>query len=166
MLYLRTLKRSVPINVWIETEDAMRAWGARLGQRLQAGDVVCLSGPMGAGKTTLAQGIAAGLGVTEPVSSPTFTLVQEYAGRLPVFHLDVYRLRSPDELWDLSFEDLLAAAGVILIEWPERIAGALPRERLEIAIALAADARDVTVSGQGHRGAALAAALAADTACG
>src|SRR5262249_49915787 len=119
---------------------------------LRAGDVVCLSGPLGAGKTTLAQGIAEGLGVTEPVSSPTFTLVQEYEGRLPVFHLDVYRLRSLDELWDLSYEDLRADGGVMLIEWPERIAPALPPDRLEIRIAHAGQARDVEIEGQGTQG--------------
>src|SRR5205823_12205470 len=129
-----------------ETEGEMREFGRRLGETLQAGDVVCLTGPLGAGKTTLAQGIAEGLGVTEPVSSPTFTLVQEYAGRVPVFHLDVYRLRSLDELWDLSFEDLRAAPGVMLIEWPERIAPALPADRLEVEIAPDGDAREVTIN--------------------
>jgi tRNA threonylcarbamoyladenosine biosynthesis protein TsaE len=139
----------------------MRSWGEQIGKALREGDVVCLRGPLGAGKTTLAQGIAAGLGVTEPVSSPTFTLVQEYAGRVPVYHLDVYRLRSLDELWDLSFDDLRSAAGVMLIEWPERIAPALPEERLEIALSLAGDARDVTLQGHGERGTELAAVAAA-----
>src|SRR5438128_143699 len=134
----------------IETEVEMREFGRKLGETLGPGDVVCLSGPLGAGKTTLAQGIAAGLGVTEPVSSPTFTLVQEYAGRVPVYHLDVYRLRSLDELWDLSFEDLRAAPGVMLIEWPERIAPALPPDRLEIEIAAAGDGRKLTVRGLGR----------------
>jgi tRNA threonylcarbamoyladenosine biosynthesis protein TsaE len=139
-----------PLKLRVETEAEMRALGERIGAELQSGDVVCLSGPLGAGKTTLAQGIAAGLGVTEPVSSPTFTLVQAYAGRVPVYHLDVYRLRSLDELWDLSFDDLRAAPGVMLIEWPERIAPALPPDRLEIEIAPAGDARDVTVQGYGR----------------
>src|SRR5262249_26031582 len=134
----------------VETEEEMRALGQRLAARLGAGDAVCLSGPLGAGKTTLAQGIAQGLGVTEPVSSPTFTLVQEYAGRLPVFHLDGYRLRSLDELWDLSYEDLQAAGGVMLIEWPERLTPVLPPDRLEIRIAHAGEARDVEIEGRGR----------------
>jgi tRNA threonylcarbamoyladenosine biosynthesis protein TsaE len=144
----------------IESEEAMRAWGRRLGEMLRAGDVVGLTGPLGAGKTTLAQGIAVGLGVTEPVSSPTFTLVQEYAGRVTVYHLDVYRLRSLDELWDLSFDDLRAAPSVLLIEWPERIAPALPPDRLEIAITPDGDARDMTVTAMGHRGQEIVARLA------
>jgi tRNA threonylcarbamoyladenosine biosynthesis protein TsaE len=89
--------------------------------------------------------------------------VQEYAGRLPVYHLDVYRLRSLDELWDLSFADLRAVPSVLLIEWPERIAPALPTERLEIRIALDGDAREVTIESHGRRGTEIAAALAAGT---
>lgn len=114
--------------------EQTRALGEALGQRLRPGDVVTLSGDLGAGKTALAQGLGLGLGVEEPVSSPTFGLVHEYAGRCPVWHLDVYRLRSPDELVDLSWQDLLTGGGVLLIEWPERIAGALPEERLEIEL--------------------------------
>jgi tRNA threonylcarbamoyladenosine biosynthesis protein TsaE len=111
-----------------------RALGERLGRLLGPNDVVCLQGELGAGKTTLAQGIAAGLGVDEPVSSPTFALVQQYEGRLPVYHLDVYRLASLDELIDLGFPELWRAGAVLLIEWPERIAAALPKERIEVAI--------------------------------
>jgi tRNA threonylcarbamoyladenosine biosynthesis protein TsaE len=132
-------------------EDATRAFGERLGRLLEPGDVVCLSGDLGAGKTTLAQGIAAGLGVEEPVSSPTFALVQEYAGRAPVFHLDVYRLASLDELIDLGFPELWHAGGVILIEWPEQIAPALPPDRLEIHLTSLPASRRLTLFAQGPR---------------
>jgi tRNA threonylcarbamoyladenosine biosynthesis protein TsaE len=114
--------------------EATFALGEALGRRLEAGDLVMLSGDLGAGKTALAQGIAAGLGVTEPVSSPTFALVHEYRGRVRVWHLDVYRLRGPEELADLSWDDLLRGGGVLLVEWPERIREALPPERLDLAL--------------------------------
>ena len=114
--------------------DETHRLGRTLGERLQPGDVVTLSGELGAGKTALAQGIAAGLDVTEPVSSPTFALVHEYAGRCPVWHLDVYRLTGPHDLPELSWDDMLEGRGVLLIEWPERITPALPEDRLEITL--------------------------------
>lgn len=123
-----------PMQRITHSAEETQRLGRTFGERLQPGDVVTLSGELGAGKTALAQGIAAGLGVTEPVSSPTFALVHEYAGRCPVWHLDVYRLSGPDDLPDLSWDDMLAGRGVVLIEWPERIAGALPEHRLEIAL--------------------------------
>lgn len=126
--------------------------GRTLGERLRPGDVVTLSGELGAGKTALAQGIAAGLGVAEPVSSPTFALVHEYQGRCPVWHLDVYRLSGPQDLPDLSWDDMLAGRGVLLIEWPERITSALPEDRLEIALDYGhADTRTLTLRPHGPR---------------
>src|SRR2546423_15628180 len=100
--------------------EETQALGEALGRRLGPGDVVGLSGDLGAGKTALAQGIARGLGVEEPVSSPTFALVHEYAGRVSVWHLDTYRVASLDELIDLSWDDLLSGGGVVLVEGPER----------------------------------------------
>jgi tRNA threonylcarbamoyladenosine biosynthesis protein TsaE len=82
----------------------------------------------------LSQGIGLGLEVDEPVTSPTFALVHEYAGRVPVWHLDTYRVSGADELVDLSWDDLLAGGGAVLVEWPERIAEALPPDRLEIRL--------------------------------
>src|SRR5438876_7506419 len=111
---------------WVTgSDEETRAVGEALGRRLGPGDVVCLEGPLGAGKTTLAQGLARGLGVADVVNSPTFTLVQEYEGRRPVFHLDVYRLSGPEEAADLAIPEMIAAGGVLLIEWPERIASLL-----------------------------------------
>jgi tRNA threonylcarbamoyladenosine biosynthesis protein TsaE len=127
-------------RVVVETHDAeeTRALGARLGRQLGPGDVLCMRGELGAGKTVLAQGVAAGLGVTEPVSSPTFNLLQQYTGRLPVYHLDAYRVSSRDELIDLGFPELWDAGGVVLIEWPERIA-ALPSSRIEVRMEVVRD---------------------------
>ena len=145
---------------WVtRTDEETRAVGEALGRRLAPGDVVCLEGPLGAGKTTLAQGIARGLGVEEVVNSPTFTLVQEYAGRHPVYHLDVYRLSRPEEAADLAIEELRAAGGVLLIEWPERIASLLPADRLEIRLEPQGDVRRLTAVGHGPRSEALLAAL-------
>jgi tRNA threonylcarbamoyladenosine biosynthesis protein TsaE len=131
--------------------------GQRLGTLLVPGDVIALRGDLGAGKTALAQGIGEGLGVMEPVSSPTFSLVQEYRGRLPLWHLDVYRLRSPDEVVDLGWSDLLGGGGVVLVEWPERIEASLPPERLDIALEYGAaeEERRLTVTPLGERMTAL-----------
>lgn len=138
------------------------ALGAALGRRAQVGDFICLRGMMGAGKTAFAQGIAAGLGVTEPVSSPTFTLVQEYEGRLRFWHIDAYRLRDEDEAVDLGLEDMARAGGVVVVEWPERIERLLPADRLEITLApQEVGSRHVTLRPLGERAAALAAGLTA-----
>ncbi|MDI6710098.1 MAG: tRNA (adenosine(37)-N6)-threonylcarbamoyltransferase complex ATPase subunit type 1 TsaE [Bacillota bacterium] len=110
------------------------ALGAALGQLLRPGDLLCLSGDLGAGKTAFAQGVARGLGVEGPVTSPTFIIVNEYEGRLPFYHFDVYRLDDPEEITLLGFDDYLEGNGVTLIEWAERIERALPEERLGIKI--------------------------------
>ena len=106
--------------------DETRAVAAALAAHLEAGDVVVLVGDLGAGKTTFAQGIARGLGVEGPVTSPTFTLVQQYAGRLPVAHVDVYRLDRIQELHDLGFEELIDGPGVTIIEWGDTVRQVLP----------------------------------------
>ena len=108
--------------------------GARLAGLLEPGDVVLLSGNLGAGKTVFAQGVAAGLGIDEPVTSPTFTLIHEYQGRLPLYHVDLYRIAGEIEAGDLGLEDYLYGEGVTLIEWPERAAGLVPPARLLVAL--------------------------------
>ena len=112
------------------------ALGRRFARRLKAGDCVALSGPLGAGKTVLVRGIAVGLGLEDDrlVASPTFVLVREYGGRLPIYHVDLYRTAAPAaELADLGLEEMLTD-GVVLIEWADRAAGALPGSRWEIAV--------------------------------
>lgn len=109
--------------------------GQEIGQAAVGGLVLALSGNLGAGKTHLTQGIAIGLGIERKlVNSPTFALVQEYAGRLPVFHFDTYRLRSVDEFLELGFDEYLAAQGVCVIEWADRVVNVLPADRLTIRI--------------------------------
>lgn len=112
------------------------ALGERLAARLKAGDCVALDGELGAGKTVLIRGIALGLGVKDPqlVSSPTFVLVQEYPARVPVYHVDLYRLpNAPAELAELGLGEMLAH-GVVLIEWAARAGAALPKRRWQIDI--------------------------------
>ncbi len=111
------------------------AFGRSLGQRLAAGDIVCLAGDLGAGKTLLVQGIATGLGVTDDVTSPTFTILQVYGGgRLPLNHFDLYRLDNADELEDVGFEEYTGGEGAAVIEWADKFAAAMPGECLWIEL--------------------------------
>jgi tRNA threonylcarbamoyladenosine biosynthesis protein TsaE len=144
--------------------DETRALAERLGRLLRPGDVVCLIGDLGAGKTTFTQGLALGLGLPpdEPVNSPTFTLIAEHpGGRAPLYHFDVYRLPDASGLADLAFDEYLDAAGVVVIEWADRIADALPLGRLDIALAEgeAPNMRQVTLTAHGARAEAVQEAL-------
>jgi len=145
---------SAPDCVASASADETRELGARLGRLLQAGDVVALSGPLGAGKTCFVQGVAQGLGVDPriPVTSPTFTLVGEYPGRTPLRHADFYRVDGYDRLLDAGFDDMLDGRGVLVVEWPERLPAALPEERLEIRIEpVGESSRRLWIGGQGAR---------------
>lgn len=107
----------------------------RLAAHLQAGDLILLQGGLGAGKTTFVQGLAQGLGVREPVTSPTFTLIHHYSGgRLPLYHFDLYRLEGEEEVADLGFEEYLEQQGVIVVEWAERLGSLTPSEYLRVNI--------------------------------
>jgi len=100
--------------------------GYKLGHNLEKGAVVALYGDLGAGKTAFTRGIAAGLGIDDNVSSPTFTIVNEYSGKIPLFHFDMYRLGSEDELFDIGWDDYLERGGVCVVEWSENVPGAFP----------------------------------------
>ena len=111
------------------------AYGRKCGQEAKAGQVFCLYGDLGVGKTVFTQGFAVGLGITEPVSSPTFTIVQVYEeGRLPFYHFDVYRIADPEEMYEVGFDDYIEGDGVCFIEWANLIDDLLPEERTEITI--------------------------------
>lgn len=111
------------------------AYGRKCGQEAKAGQVFCLYGDLGVGKTVFTQGFAEGLGITEPVSSPTFTIVQVYEeGRLPFYHFDVYRIADPEEMYEVGLDDYIEGDGVCFIEWANLIDDLLPEERTEITI--------------------------------
>ena len=114
-----------------ETQALARA----LADTLQPGDCICMYGDLGVGKTAFVQGLAQGLGIEEPVTSPTFTIVNCYEGRLPLYHFDVYRIGSCEELEEIGYEEYVYGDGVSVIEWPELIAGALPEMRYDVTIA-------------------------------
>ena len=114
----------------------MVALGEELASALGPGTVIGLEGPLGAGKTTFVKGIARGMGITETVTSPTFTLVPEYEGKLPLYHMDLYRIRSSEEFEFLGVEEMLYGSGVTVIEWSERAAGALPSGSMRVTISI------------------------------
>ena len=107
--------------------------GQLLGQLLATGDVVLLNGEMGAGKSVFARGVGAALGVREPMASPTFTLMQPYGARVPLYHFDLYRLESEDEFFEAGLDEFIEGDGVALVEWPQQ-ADLLPGRRVEVAI--------------------------------
>lgn len=155
------------IDVPLPDLAATRSLACRLAPHLAAGDVVALSGELGAGKTALAREVIGAMArihggaVPEEVPSPTFTLVQIYdTGGPAVWHLDLYRLDSPEDAIELAVEEGFATAAC-LIEWPDRLGGLLPDDRLDIVLdRLEGDARRARIEGRGKRGAALEAALA------
>jgi tRNA threonylcarbamoyladenosine biosynthesis protein TsaE len=130
-----------------ETEKA----GERLAATLVPGDVVAVTGELGAGKTCLISGIVRGLGVSRGASSPTFVLVNHYRGRLPVFHLDAYRTESLSEVLDLGFDEYLTAGGVMLIEWADKLAPLIPPRAIWVHLdGLGDEPREITLGDRGR----------------
>jgi tRNA threonylcarbamoyladenosine biosynthesis protein TsaE len=123
------------MHLCTRSAEETSALGERLARLLRGGDVIVLSGDLGTGKTVLAKGIGRGLGVREPIVSPTFTIVREYEGDLPLQHLDVYRLDHLQEAIDLGFDELVDDRHVTVIEWGEAIGALLPADRLEVRLA-------------------------------
>ena len=123
--------------------------GEQLGRTLRPGSVVAYRGDLGMGKTAFTRGLARGLGCTGRVTSPTFTIVNEYSGALPLFHFDMYRLDSSDDLFDIGWEDYLSRGGVCAVEWSERVEDALPDDTLWVSFARGNGENDriITVTG-------------------
>ncbi len=127
-----------------ETEQV----GFALGQRLKSGTIVAYRGDLGAGKTAFTRGLARGLGCTESVTSPTYTIVNEYlSGRMPLFHFDMYRLRSSDDLWGIGWDDYLDRGGVCAVEWSENVADAMENPVFVTIEKLGGDDRKITIEG-------------------
>ena len=130
--------------------DETRALGGRLADALQGGEVIAFTGDLGAGKTAFVSGMACALGVDERVTSPTFTIVNEYeGGRLPLFHFDMYRLGSADELFHIGWEDYLARGGICAVEWSENVDEAIDEDAIRVAIIRGDDenSRVITIEG-------------------
>ena len=124
-------------NMIIETHDPEETFevGRTIGMNAKPGQIYTLTGDLGVGKTVFTQGVAAGLGITEPVNSPTFTIIQEYEdGRLPFYHFDVYRIGDLEEMEEIGYDDYFFGQGICLIEWAELIEEILPEKRIEVTI--------------------------------
>ena len=138
------------MQIQTHSPEEAEAVGRKLAVQLQPGDVLAYYGDLGTGKTAFTRGLASSLGVTEPVTSPTYTIVDEYlSGRLPLFHFGMYRLGSADELFDIGWEDYLARGGVCAVEWSENVEDAL-RDAIHITIEkdpLEPDTRRITIEG-------------------
>ncbi len=145
------------LELTLPTRRDMRRLGAALADSLEAGDLVVLEGELGAGKTFLARAVARGLGVpaTMPITSPTFTLVNEYPARVPLLHADLYRLDVPDELVELGFMERIGRDAVALVEWGDRFADALGANGLWIRLRYADSGRYARLEARGERGRAL-----------
>lgn len=135
------------------SEACTAEFGRLIGERLLAGDILALWGELGAGKTFLARSIARGLGIPPaiPITSPTFTFINEYYGRLHLYHLDLYRLADPDELETLPWREALYGTGVAVVEWPERLGPYLPGERFDIQLQITGDeSRKIDIIARGE----------------
>ena len=131
-------------NSPIETEKV----GEALGKILKPGTILAYEGDLGAGKTAFTRGLARGLGATEQVTSPTYTIVNEYlSGRMPLFHFDMYRLASSDDLWDIGWEDYLERGGVCAVEWSENVADAMEDAVIVCIQKTGEDSRKITITG-------------------
>ena len=139
-------------NLYTNSPEETEAVGAALGKILPPGTILAYRGDLGAGKTAFTRGLAQGMGSTELVTSPTYTIVNEYlGGRLPLFHFDMYRLRSSDDLWDIGWEDYLDRNGICAVEWSENVDDAM-EDAISITIEkLGEDTRRITIEGGDSR---------------
>ncbi len=146
-LYKRkNINMKITVNNLKDTEEI----GKIISSCLDKGTVICLDGDLGVGKTSLTQFIAREFGVEEYITSPTFTIIKEYEGKLPFYHMDVYRIESEDDMYDLGYDEYIYSEGVSIIEWSHKIEGILPEERINIEITRLGDtSRLINIEGKG-----------------
>lgn len=122
------------VKIYLDGEEQTKEIGYRLGKLLTPGSVICLIGDLGAGKTTMTQSLAKAIGVDDYITSPTFTIVNEYEGNMPLYHFDVYRIGSSEEMYDIGYDEYINSDGVCIIEWANLIEDILPDEYLDIEL--------------------------------
>jgi len=131
-----------------QNEAETEQLGSEFAQLLRPGDIIAMTGDLGAGKTAFVRGLARGLGIPSRVTSPTFSIVNEYQGRIPLFHFDMYRLHSSEDLFDIGWEDYISAGGVCAVEWSENISDALPDDCYRVDIRrLSEEQRSINITG-------------------
>ena len=139
----------------ITTKNAHETYnlGVKLGRLLDCGDIVCLTGDLGAGKTAFTKGIGIGLGVVDYITSPTYTIINEYSGRIPLYHFDVYRLESSEEMQELGYEEYFYGDGAVVLEWADMVKDMIPIERIWITILKVEDenSREILIEPTGDR---------------
>ncbi|SCJ37795.1 ADP-binding protein [uncultured Clostridium sp.] len=139
------------VKIYLENEEQTKEIGYKLGQLLTPKSVVCLIGDLGAGKTTMTQSLATALEVDDYITSPTFNIVNEYEGRMPLYHFDVYRIGSSDEMYDIGFDEYIDGEGVCIIEWANLIEDILPNEYLYIEMNYKETGREMILTPKGEK---------------
>ncbi|MBY2478786.1 tRNA (adenosine(37)-N6)-threonylcarbamoyltransferase complex ATPase subunit type 1 TsaE [Clostridioides difficile] len=136
-------------KIYLENENKTREIGYKLGKLLKEGSVICLVGDLGAGKTTMTQSLADSLGIKDYITSPTFTIINEYEGKIPLYHFDVYRIGSSDEMYDIGYDEYINSNGICIIEWANLIEDILPEEYLNIELKYKSDGREMILTPKG-----------------
>ena len=139
------------VKIYLENEEKTREIGSKLGELLTPKSVICLIGDLGAGKTTMTQSLARALGVDDYITSPTFTIVNEYEGKMPLYHFDVYRIGSSEEMYDIGFDEYIDGDGVCIIEWANLIKDILPDEYLYIEMNYKETGREMILTPKGEK---------------
>ncbi|AUN15799.1 P-loop ATPases [[Clostridium] sordellii] len=139
------------VKIYLENEEQTKDIGYKLGQMVTPKSVICLIGDLGAGKTTMTQSLAKALEVDDYITSPTFTIVNEYEGRIPLYHFDVYRIGSSDEMYDIGFDEYIDGDGVCIIEWANLIEDILPNEYLYIEMNYKETGREMILTPKGEK---------------